>query len=1001
MFPVVAASQGLGVMRHVPDMAVLRHQSSQSDTPARRPLHEHDNFFSGASAMYLETLYQSWKADRSSVDPSWDAVFGAREMQSYDTPILSSAIRVLPTTSEDTVTVQQSLKDCGWLTWMIQAFESRGHLVASTDPLGKDDDKLSNRAPLRNVKEMLRLDLAFFGFTPNDYNRVVRVGFQDEVGGVLNTHSCPMTIKELHEYLTKRFCGKVGYELSHIVDKDVSRFLREVVESDGAYNPLHRTLTKEEKMWAWDLVASSVHFEDFFKRKYSTQKRFGADGAESVVLGLRALMEAASKNGVERVHMAMAHRGRLNVLYHVIGKPFPVILKEFTGITGPELEPYKIQSDVKYHLGARSTMKMRNGKSMITELLPNPSHLEAVNPVLQGYTRAVQESMGENGPSAVLPVEIHGDAAFSGQGIVFETMCISEVDGYSTHGTVHVVVNNQIGFTTDPICSRSSAHCTDLGRVFQCPILHVNGDSPEDVVRVFQFAADFRAKFKKSIVIDLVCYRRFGHNENDDPTITQPLMYNRINAVGDLFKRYSENLVAEGIITSKQQTAKSIAEKERYGKYQAEASQVHYSSVLKSSIPEKWKDMTYSDQLGDVKLEPTAVSLEQLKPVIDALKVVPDGFVVHPKLKSVLDRRNETIEKGEGIDWGAAEALAFGSLVLEGTQVRLLGEDVERGTFSQRHAVLHDQKVVDTYVPLAHISKDQAPFVAINSPLSEYGVLGFASGFSLYDPNSLVVWEAQYGDFANGATIIFDQFVSSGESKWNQQQAIVVSLPHGYDGRGAEHSSGRIERFLQAVSEDVSTPAYSPEERAHRVNMEVVFPSTPAQYFHLLRRHVRRDFRKPLILFFSKQFIRAPNESTMDEITSGKFRPVIEDASVPPEKARRVVLCTGQLYHILKAHRNINKNTDVAIVRIEELSPFPVAEVQKLLGDYSKAELMWAQEEPRNQGAYYHVGARIDFYTGGKRELMYAGRDISASPSTGYKSMHDAEERHICEVVFS
>ncbi|RNF10792.1 2-oxoglutarate dehydrogenase E1 component, mitochondrial precursor [Trypanosoma conorhini] len=1000
ILPVVAATQGLGVARCAPATPALQQRRKQSDVPARRQLHENDNFFSGASAMYLETLYQSWKADRSSVDPSWDAVFGAREMQSYDTPILSSAIRVLPTTLEDPVAVQQSLKDCGRLTWMIQAFEDRGHLLASTDPLDYNNKGPLGRVASCNRKDMLRLDPAYFGFTPDDYNRVVRVGFQEEVNGVLSTSSRPMTVRELYEYLTMRFCGTVGFEMSHIVDRETSRFLREVVESDGAYNPLHRALTKEEQTWAWDLVASSVYFEDFFKRKYSTQKRFGCDGAESVVLGLRALMEASSRNGVERVHMCMAHRGRLNVLYHVIGKPFPVILKEFVGITGPELEPYKMQSDVKYHLGARSTMKMRDGKTIITELLPNPSHLEAVNPVLQGYTKAVQTSMGEKGASAVLPVEIHGDAAFSGQGVVFETMCVSEVDGFSTGGTVHVVVNNQIGFTTEPMCSRSSAHCTDLGRVFQCPILHVNGDSPEDVVRVFEFAADFRAKFKKSIVIDLVCYRRFGHNENDDPTITQPLLYNRINAVGDLFRRYSEKLIEAGVITSKQQTAKAIAEKERYGKYQAEAAKVHYSSFLTSCIPDKWKCLKHSDQLGDVKLEPTAVAGEEFKPVIDALKVLPDGFVVHPKLKSVLDRRIETLEKGEGIEWGAAEALAFGSLVLEGTKVRLMGQDVERGTFSQRHAVLHDQNKIRTYTPLAHISKDQAPFVVNNSPLSEYGVLGYAAGYSLFDPNSLVVWEAQYGDFANGATIIFDQFISAGESKWNQQQAIVVSLPHGYDGRGAEHSSGRIERFLQAVSEDVATPAYSIEERAHRVNMEVVYPSTPAQYFHLLRRHVRRDFRKPLILFFSKKYLRSPNESTMEEFTSGKFHPVIGDASVPPEKARRLVMCTGQLYHTLNGYRRKNGNTDVALVRIEELSPFPVAEVQKLLQDYSNAELMWAQEEPRNQGAFYHVEPRVELYTGGQRELKYAGREISASPSTGYKSVHEAEELHICEVVF-
>ncbi|KAH9598069.1 Transketolase-like [Trypanosoma melophagium] len=975
---------------------------NQSNVPERRLLYENDSFLNGSSAMYIDTVYQSWKADKNSVDPSWDKIFSARELQDYEKPILNSPIRVIPTTSGDETTVKQSLDDCGRLTWMIQAFEDRGHLMASTDPLNYESDDPTRRTPSRRFRELLRLDLGFFGFTPEDYNRVVRVGFQGEVGGVLNANSQPMTIKQLHEHLTMRYCGKVGYELSHIVDAESVRFMREAVESGaGPYNPLHRNLSKEERLWAWDIVASAVHFEDFFKRKYSTQKRFGADGAESLILGLRALLENSSNHGIEKVNIGMAHRGRLNVLYHVIGKPFPVLLKEFMGITAPELEPFKIQSDVKYHLGARATIDLRNGKKMATELLANPSHLEAVNPVVQGYTRGEQILCKGDGRSKVLPVEIHGDAAFSGQGIAFESMCISEVGEFSTGGTIHVVVNNQIGFTTDPKCSRSSAYCTDLGRVFQCPIFHVNGDSPEDVVRVFEFASDFRAKFNKSVVIDLVCYRRFGHNENDDPTITQPLMYNRIRSMGDLFAKYSAVLIADGVITQKQRTAKSIAEKERYGAFQNEAGKVHYSQFLKSCIPDLWKNMKYSDELGKVKMEPTAVSRKALQPVLDALKRLPEGFEIHPKLKMVLDRRNESIEKGEGIDWGTAEALAFGSLLLDGVHVRLMGQDVERGTFSQRHAVLHDQKKVGHYTPLAHIQEGQAAFVVTNSPLSEYGVLGYATGYSLNDPNALVVWEAQYGDFANGAAIVFDQFISSGESKWNQQQSVVVSLPHGYDGKGAEHSSGRIERFLQSVAEDVETPAYGPAERAHRVNMEVVYPSTPAQYFHLLRRHIRRDFRKPLILFFSKQFLRSPNESSMDEITSGEFYPVIKDSSVPPEKARRLVLCTGQLYHILNAYRKANGNKDVALVRIEELSPFPVAEVQNLLQEYSDAELMWAQEEPRNQGAYYHVEPRIEFYTKGKRELLYAGRGISAAPSTGYKSAHDAEEKHICEVVFA
>ncbi|KAG8344784.1 2 oxoglutarate dehydrogenase N terminus ansketolase pyrimidine binding domain [Trypanosoma vivax] len=983
-------------------LPLKRQQRSQANVPPRRPLFENDNFLSGTSARYIESIYDSWKADRSSVNESWDAVFSSSERQSLNKPILSSPIRVLSTNCEDVCGSVQSLDDCARLTLMIRAFEDYGHLAATTDPLGCDNDPV-HRSPDLGFKKQIRLDLKSFGFSPEDYERVVRVGFRKELGGLMDTSSRAMTIKGLHQYLTKCWCGNVGYELTHIDDSNTVRFVREAVECDGGvYNPLRRSLPSEERLWVWDLVASAVHFEDFFKRKYTTQKRFGCDGAESLIVGLRSLTEAASIHGVEKINLCMAHRGRLNVLYNVIGKSFPVILKEFVGVTGPELEPFKVQSDVKYHLGARSSMKTRNGKAVTMELLANPSHLEAVNPVLQGYTRAAQLMYESDGHKKVLPVEVHGDAAFSGQGIAFETMCISEVPKFSTGGTVHVVVNNQIGFTTDPNCSRSSAYCTDLGRAFHCPILHVNGDSPEDVARVFAFAVDFRSKFGKSIVIDLVCYRRYGHNENDDPTITQPLLYKQVHATPDVFARYSESLLADGLITPEDREAKCKEKKELYGKFQEEAAKVVYADYLRSNIPELWKGMRYSDQLGHVTLEPTAVPRAKLQAVIDSLKVVPDGFVVNPKLKAVLDHRVQSLEKGVGIDWGAAEALAFGSLLLEGTHVRVMGQDVERGTFAHRHAVLHDQIKEGTYTPLDHIDGGKASFIITNSPLNEYGVLGYASGYSLVDPNALVIWEAQFGDFANGAAIIFDQFLSSAESKWNQQQAVVVALPHGFDGRGAEHSSGRIERFLQGVSEDVDTPAYSAHERSHRVNMEVAFPSTPAQYFHLLRRHVRRNFRKPLVLFFSKQFLRAPNESTMEEITSGTFCSVIGDASVPPERARRLVLCTGQIYHILHKYRGANNcGHDVALVRLEELAPFPVAEVQKLLLDYRDAELMWAQEEPRNQGAFYHVESRIDYYTEGKRDLLFAGRGIAATPSTAFKSVHEAEERHICEVVFS
>ncbi|KPA81350.1 putative mitochondrial 2-oxoglutarate dehydrogenase E1 component [Leptomonas pyrrhocoris] len=969
--------------------------------PERQLLYDNDSFLTGSSAMYIDDLYHQWKKNPKSVDESWAQLFSRSDLGEYEHGLLDAPIRVLPTESSDPMEVKQSLADCGRLTWMIQAFEDRGHLKAQTDPLNYDETDITQRTPSRRYRELVRLDLPYFGFSEKDADRVVRVGFQDQVGGVWDTSSAPMTIKQLHTLLTKRYCGKIGFELVHLVDAEAKRFIRNQIEVEDETSSLHRVLNKEEKRRIWDIVASAVFFEDYFKRKHSTQKRFGCDGAETMIVGLRALLERSSKFGVETINLGMAHRGRLNVLCHIIGKPFEVILKEFIGVTGQELHPFQIQSDVKYHLGCRAQLELFSGKVLQTEMLCNPSHLEAVNPFVQGYTRAMQVARGEEGWQKVLPIEIHGDAAFSGQGVAFETMCISEVGEQNTGGTVHVVCNNQIGFTTDPKSSRSSAYCTDLGRVYGCPILHVNGDCPEEVVRVFEFAAEYRAKFHKSVVIDLVCYRRFGHNENDDPSITQPLMYERIRSMPDVFSKYSEVLIADGSVTAKEVTQKAIDEKARYGSFQDAAAQVNYADYLKKSIPPLWKNMKYSDEMGKVTLQPTKITQDTVDKVVTALKTYPPDFQVHPKLKTVLDRRNETIEAGTGIDWGTAEALAFGSLLLEGHQVRVTGEDVERGTFAHRHAVVHDQKKERTYVPLQHISDGQGKMIINNSPLSEYGMLGYAAGYSLYDPNTLVIWEAQYGDFANGGTIVFDQFLSAGESKWNQQQSCVVTLPHGYDGKGAEHSSGRLERFLQMSNEDVATPAYSREERAHRVNWEITYPSTPAQYFHLLRRHVKRDFRNCLVVFFSKQYLRAPNVSTLSELMEGEFQPVIPDPTVPARQARRLVLCSGQLYHTLNKYRETKGVKDVALVRIEELSPFPVAEVQQLLAEYSSAELTWAQEEPKNMGAWNHVEPRIDEYTKGQRQLRYVGRAISAAPSTGYKSKHDREQELICEKCFS
>lgn len=1001
--------------------------SSDLSVPPQRPLHGNDNFLSGTSAMYMENLYEQWKKDPTSVDESWDAVFGNNFLNDFDQPLFDQPMTVLPqkvSTPEVSASnvandVELSLMDCSRAMQMIYAFEEHGHLHADLDPLefqksientpapppevlsildpSSRSEDFTERMPRSMHPERIDLSLEAFGFTPRDAECRFAVHFSDIAGGI-RSDPHDMTLGELHHYLTEWYCGKVGYEFSYVTDPDIKRYLRSQVENIRDQTILRRRFNANEKKQLLGMVGRAYFFEDFFKRKFTTAKRFGSDGSETLIVGLRQLIHTVANHGVEKVNLCMAHRGRLNVLANVIGKPFEVILKEFVGLRADDIKPFNMQSDVKYHLGSRGKFVTRDGKVLEMEILCNPSHLEAVNPVNQGYTRATQRMYSvTDGSRYVVPIEVHGDAAFSGQGVAFESMCIGEVGDYSTGGTIHVVCNNQIGFTTNPCNSRSSPHCTALGKAFGCPIIHVNGDSPEDVARVFEFAAEFRLAFKKSIIIDLVGYRRYGHNENDDPSITQPLLYKHIQNFPDVFNRYGKQLIKEGVLSKEDVDAVAEEKKEYYNSLQKQSAPVNYSQYLLDSIPTLWKKFKYSNELGNVTLEPTAITKEVTDDVLKALSTYPAGFEINSKLSSVLDRRNDAIRSGEGLDWGAAEALAFGSLLKEGKEIRLMGQDVQRGTFSQRHAVLHDANNDSTYVPLSALQQVQGQFSVLNSPLSEFGTLGFAAGYSIANPNALTIWEAQYGDFANGGTIIFDQFLSAGEDKWNQQQACVVNLPHGYDGKGPEHSSGRLERLLQMCSEDVTTPAVSKELRLHSVNWEVVYPSTPAQYFHLLRRHMKRDFRKALMIFYSKQFLRAPNVSSIADFQgNSSFLSVIDDSTVVPEKCKRVVFCTGQLYFFLEKHRETQKVKDVAIVRIEELSPFPRKEIEELLKKYAKAELVWAQEEPRNMGAWNHVEPRFTLYTQGKRPIRFVGRHTSSSPSTGYSKRHEAEQLYIC-----
>lgn len=971
--------------------------------PPRMPLHVYDNFMSGTSADFLEGMYCRWQKDPASVDPSWRAIFGTVPTTKRDDPILETPYPI--TTVVDgphpvaAVVPRQTLHDSCRLVWLIQGYELRGHILADLDPLKW---KESTRVPSLKPDRIPRLDVAAFGFEDSDLDRTFQVGFQDTVGGLLNTATQPMTLRQLQDRLARTYTGRIGWEYCHLPDEGICQWLRERAECPERVKgcAMSEEITVEKQRSILTHLAQATLFENFLDLKYPGQKRFGVDGGESLLVGLHALLERSSDLGCEEVIMGMAHRGRLNVLTTLCGKPLEAVLKEFKGLKPDDFSNHPGQGDVKYHLGMTNQITLANGKSVKVYLSFNPSHLECTNPLVEGLARAAQLFQKDQDVEGkrVLPIEIHGDASLCGQGVTFETMNFSDLNRYGTSGTIHVVVNNQIGYTTEPSSSRSSTHCTDIGRVFGCPVLHVNGDHPEEVYRVFRLAAEYRRRFRKSILIDLVCYRRFGHNESDDPLMTQPRLYQKVAKHPDTLALYSQQLISSGRFTAEEINTVKGQLNNRLKEAFEGADRFNYRDF--SILDEKWKNFKTFPQKGTEL--PTCVPAEELKPVIAALCKVPKGFAVHPTLEKILERRRESLTQDTGIDWGTAEALALGTLLNSGIPVRVSGQDVERGTFSQRHAVLHDQNNDTTYTQLDNISDGQARAVFTNSSLSEFGVCGFEAGYSLYSPRLFCMWEAQFGDFANGATIIFDQFLCSGESKWKHPFSLVVSLPHGYDGAGPEHSSGRIERFLQAVSEDEHMPILDPVQRSMRVNIEVVYPSTPAQYFHLIRRHILRDFRKPLFIFFSKAFLRAPNLSHMESIMKGGFQAVIPDAlPTPPADIRRVVFCSGEVYFYLEQFRMQKKITDVALVRVEQLSPFPFTEVSQQLQKYAKAEVVWAQLEPRNMGMFFYVEPRLKKLLNYERPVKYVGRSISSSPATGYKKVHEAEHQAVLTGAFA
>jgi 2-oxoglutarate dehydrogenase E1 component len=829
---------------------------------------------------------------------------------------------------------------------LINLYRVRGHLIANLDPLA-----------LAGPRRHPELDPVHHGLTIWDLDR------EFPCAGIGGRRS--LRLRDILRILRDAYSRTVGLEYMHIQEPEQKAWIQERVEREqSAFAP-------ERKRRILERLNAAEAFETFLHTKFVGHKRFGLEGAESLIPMLDALLDRAADEGAEDAVVGMAHRGRLNVLANVIGKSHRQIFREFHG----ELDPDAPQGsgDVKYHLGAEGTHKAPSGRSLRVTLACNPSHLEAVDPVVVGMARAKQDRLADADHRRVLPVLIHGDAAFAGQGVVGETLNLSDLPGYEVGGTVHLVVNNQVGFTTPPEHARSSVYPTDVAKMVQAPIFHVNGDDPEACVRVVELAFEFRQTFHKDVVVDLVCYRRYGHNEADEPGFTQPRMYGRIAQQRSVRKLYTETLVNRGDI----------------GVEEAEQILADFRRRLDAAFAETGESEEPPATVGRFgeraprRPVRTGVPREALERVMAALSRVPPGFALHPKLERQLEARRREFEEGS-VDWATAEALAFGSLLLEGTPVRLAGQDSRRGTFSQRHAVLVDQQSEVEWTPLAHLGPDQAPFMSYDSLLSEYAALGFEYGYSLGDPAALVCWEAQFGDFVNGAQIVVDQYIAAAEDKWSLRSSLALLLPHGFEGQGPEHSSARIERFLILCAED---------------NLRVVYPTTAAQYFHALRRQIHAPVRAPLVCFTPKKYLRSPaSHSPADDLVSGRFEPVLDDPA-PPPGARRVLLCSGKVAHELRAERDA-RQAAAAIVRLEEIYPFPAAELTAVLARYpGRSELVFVQEEPENMGPWPFVrGEIVDKL---RREVRVDARERSASPATGSASVHEVEQRQILDRAFA
>ncbi len=917
----------------------------------------------GVNAALVEEIRQRYDVDPSSVHPSWADLFDPGAPQTK-TPAKVAAT----STGADDAGRQQALdsrvaeKNAKVLR-LIHSYRARGHRIADTNPLSNPNIYFPE------------LDPAHYGFGEEDLDTQYIAG--DLPGGPLQT------LRQILDRLRATYCRKVGVEFTHIQDPGRKAWLQQRME-ENSNTP---ALSANERLRILERLSAASLFEKFLHTKFLGQKRFSLEGAESLIPLLDAIVEESPAHGAREIVLGMAHRGRLNVLSNILGKSLESIFSEFED--APLLDAPFGSGDVKYHKGYSSDRDTQSGERVHLSLTSNPSHLEAVDPVVEGRVRAKQLRAGDERGHAILPVQIHGEAAFSGQGIVAETLNLARLAGYSTGGSIHIVVNNQIGFTTTAAEARSTLYATDVAKMIQIPILHVNGDDPEAVAHCVKLALAYRHRFAECVVIELICFRRHGHNEGDEPRFTQPLLYKQIEAVTPVRQQYTEKLMEIGILT--QEDARRIEE-------DLNQQLTHALAAIKTRAPEP--DEPYDPRgpwSGFSRTRPeappvTAVTVERLAQVAEGVGRVPAEFEVHKKLQGLLDRRCKVVAEDSPIDWSTGEALAFGTLLMEGSNVRLSGQDSARGTFSQRHASLVDQRTGEEYAPLAHLSSTQARFEVYDSPLSEAAVLGFEYGYSLADPSTLTIWEAQFGDFANGAQVIIDQFISSAHVKWQRMSGLVMLLPHGYEGQGPEHSSARIERFLQLCAED---------------NIQAVNCTTPAQYFHVLRRQMKGAYRSPLIIFTPKSLLRLPEATShVADFTAKNFQRVIDDDRVSerPDRVSRVLLCSGKVfYDIREAQKKRPEGAaDVAVIRVEQIYPWPGVELAEIVPRYENADtVMWVQEEPANMGCWTFVRERLTDVLRPNQKIGYAGRTESASPAGGSQRVHKERQAKLLAVAFS